>query len=194
MEGDDRQRFCDACGRHVYEPRALPHEDLVALAWLCDGPGEDRFEERCDGTLVRAQSSGCRRRGPRRVLERVLLGAAAIAVALVFTAALGALSTTPAHAKRKGHVVPVARAPTLTRVTEEEGWLAEGASPDDVYLGPSAVPNPFDALYDDPPCRCQFGWSRRVRGTSASEVSLVWPWERDRIVDRIEDRSRKAAR
>jgi len=60
MTGDDRVRFCERCGKHVYDLTAMSPDETPSLASRILSDGEDlcgRMYQRPDGTLV---ASDCR--------------------------------------------------------------------------------------------------------------------------------------
>ena len=59
MRGDDRERFCEACGKHVYNLTTMGPEEIVSLiSPLRDQGGEicGRVFQRPDGELVTSES------------------------------------------------------------------------------------------------------------------------------------------
>jgi hypothetical protein len=52
MHGDDRVRYCDACGKHVYNFAAMTSDEVVSLIRSQDGRVCGRIFQRPDGTMV----------------------------------------------------------------------------------------------------------------------------------------------
>ena len=82
MQGDDRVRFCAACGKHVYNLSAMPR--LEAERLLADREGSicKRLYRRDDGTVITTDCPvGVRRLRLRQVVAATA-GAGAMAVVL----------------------------------------------------------------------------------------------------------------
>ena len=87
MPGDDRTRFCAACGRHVYNLTAMSPEATASLASVIREHGERRcvrVYQRPDGTLVASKYQPALHGGAKawqftiRSLMAVIAGCAAL--------------------------------------------------------------------------------------------------------------------
>src|SRR4051794_5465795 len=54
MRGDDRKRFCDSCGKHVYNLSAMTAGEAISLIRERGGELCGQIYRRPDGTLVTA--------------------------------------------------------------------------------------------------------------------------------------------
>jgi hypothetical protein len=80
MAGDDRVRFCEACGLNVYNLSALPRAEAERLIEEREGRICIRLYKRADGTVITADCPvGLRRLRVRRVVA-VAVGASAMAL------------------------------------------------------------------------------------------------------------------
>lgn len=84
MRGDDRVRFCESCGKHVYNFAALTSEEAVSLIRAQGGELCGQLYRRPDGTLVTADCPAEPRPAPRgwqfsiRAIMAVIAGFAAL--------------------------------------------------------------------------------------------------------------------
>jgi hypothetical protein len=111
MAGDERVRFCVACGRHVYNLSAMTREEASALLVGTSSERCIRLYRRPDGTvLTRDCPVGVRRRRTRR------LAVAAFAGAMLAAGAIAAASEEGNDAPR-----PVSRHAAAPPVPAETG-------------------------------------------------------------------------
>jgi hypothetical protein len=66
MSGGDRMRFCDSCGRHVYNFAAMTSGEASALFHGQEGEVCGRLSRHSDGTLITADSPLAALTAPRR--------------------------------------------------------------------------------------------------------------------------------
>src|SRR5882724_5033878 len=70
MSGDERTRFCEGCGKHVYNISSMTRREASALVAKTEGRPCVRFYRRADGTVLtqdcpvglRARAARVRRR------------------------------------------------------------------------------------------------------------------------------------
>ena len=89
MAGDDKQRFCKSCEKHVYNLPLLSPDELVDLIERTEGKFCGRLYERRDGTVLTgdcpvglAAQLAATRRGRRRIGAAAVLAATAAAMML----------------------------------------------------------------------------------------------------------------
>lgn len=76
MKGDDRVRFCDACGKHVYNIAAIPTQESLEAIQEAEGRLCVRLHRRRDGTVITADCPvGLREAAARRLRNLVRLAA-----------------------------------------------------------------------------------------------------------------------
>lgn len=57
MSGDDRARYCPACGKHIHDVANMTSAQAVSLLDQLDGDVCGRLTRRADGTLVTADTT-----------------------------------------------------------------------------------------------------------------------------------------
>src|SRR5947209_7748799 len=76
MKGDYRVRFCDSCGKHVYNLAAIPTRESLDLIQKAEGRLCLRLYRRRDGTVITADCPiGLREAAARRLRNLVRLAA-----------------------------------------------------------------------------------------------------------------------
>lgn len=81
MKGDDRVRFCDSCGKHVYNLEAIPTQESLDLIQKAEGRLCLRLYRRRDGTVITADCPvGLREAAARRLRNLVRLAAMVIGI------------------------------------------------------------------------------------------------------------------
>jgi hypothetical protein len=90
MIGDERQRFCAACQKNVYNLSAMSEDEAEALIYETEGKLCARFYRRKDGTILTSDCPVGARRQRRR---RLLIASGALAASLAGGVGVAALAT-----------------------------------------------------------------------------------------------------
>ena len=103
MAGDERVRFCAACGQHVYNLSAMTHEEASALLVGTSGDRCIRLYRRLDGTVLTSDCPvGDRRKRTRRLAVAAVAGGM-LAAGVIAAAGEGGMDAPRAPA---GHASP----------------------------------------------------------------------------------------
>ncbi len=137
MAGDDRVRFCDHCGKNVFDLSAMTEDEAKALLAANGERPCVRFHRRADGTILTADCPvGRQMKGVRRVAAGVLAAGAA-AMAAAASASPGV--TYVAHDEiREASAKHVARPRDVRGPVHEEAPCAAPPEPQ-IHVGGGAV-------------------------------------------------------
>lgn len=103
MAGDERTRFCGACGMNVYNLSGMTRADANALLAGREGRTCVRFFQRKDGTVLTADCPvGV------RIRRRMRIAAGAVAGFLVTVTGIGALAAAAGRCHGTSEVGPIA--------------------------------------------------------------------------------------
>jgi hypothetical protein len=149
MKGDERVRFCEACGKNVYNLSALPRREAEQLLADTGGAICKQLYKRADGTVITADCPvGVVRRLRVRRVFALATSAGALALAAVLyrspvRVAVPVVAATPEPSAPAPTALAPAPAPTPSASAGND--LCVPPSPDDAPVAPPVVPSPSAA-------------------------------------------------